>query len=449
MRHGVPRSQGQGRARPIVLLVLTRARTHRTHLARLLLLLASLQVSFVSAVVLSMQVPDRLIVGALREASAAGAVSPTEYRGTPLGTRSDRFTECLVFTTGLGETGDKGFLAEALSAGNLGSCEQAIPPLARGESPKAAQPYERFWHGYTILTRPALAVVGVDGMRVISAWLVLASLAFFVWMFPGHRLAGFTLAAVYLVTTDLLFLPDSTSHAVGAALSFFGAGLVGWVLRSGRSQHLAASALVSGSLYAFGDLLATPALSAVLATHTAAAGAWAVARRRRPALVAVGVAGGGWLAGWALTWGTKWLLVVALYGFDRFQLNVLDQILFRRSGDYPGVDKSFGAGVVAPVRYWFALNPLGSVAALVVVLLLVLLVLVVLKRGGASLADVGIMAIPVLGVLLWLEFASNHSQIHTFFSFRNVAACFAVLASATALVLLLERRPGVADQQAI
>lgn len=422
--------------------MLTLGGTRRSVLLRLLMLLTGLQVVFATSVLLSMQVPDRLILGALREASAAGAVSPTEYRGTPLGTRSDRFTECLVFTTGLGDTGDDGLLGEALAAGNLGSCAQAIPPIARGETPTAAKSYERFWHGYTLVTRPALATVGVDGMRVISGWLVLASLAFFVRMFPGHRVAGLALVAVFVGTTDLLFLPDSTSHALGMALCFTGAGLVGWAFRAGRSDLLPAAALVSGSLYAFGDLLATPAVSAVLATFTGAAGAWVAAGPRRSVVRAVAVAGAAWIAGWALTWGTKWLLDLALYGIDRVRRNVIDQILFRRSGDYPGVQDSFGAGVTAPVRYWFEVDPLRHLALVAMLILLLLLLAVVLRRGVTSLLDVGSLGLPVLGVLLWLEFASNHSQIHTFFSFRNVAACVAVLVAAAVLVLRADPRSG-------
>ena len=180
-----PRRTGRraGRAERAAALAATASSTAPRFLASVLAALLAVQVVFFAALVAAQAVPDAPIVTALATAVDDGTYGPA-YVDDGVGGRADRFTECVIVGYGVTDPDDRrNVLQRAAWGPRLESCELGaaqITRLARGEGVGADAPYYRYWSGYSVLTRPVLALWGLTGLRLVSAGLLaLAGLAAF------------------------------------------------------------------------------------------------------------------------------------------------------------------------------------------------------------------------------------------------------------------------------
>ena len=119
-------------------------------------------------------VPDGRIAAHLVVAMQRGEISAVDREVSLLGTTADHYAECVAVMIGLGDQPGnlvKRSLYSASSYGCVGSIEQLEHFARTGELPPRSD-YMRYWHGYTVLTRPALAIFGLSGTR----WLAFATL---------------------------------------------------------------------------------------------------------------------------------------------------------------------------------------------------------------------------------------------------------------------------------
>src|SRR5262245_32459237 len=122
-------------------------------------------------VLLAELVPDGRIGYHLLRAEQADVITPVDRPTTAVGTRADRFTECTALSVGLGDHPDKGFVANAMLSPTYAGCRKLQTRLRHLEATDTLAPgpsYLRYWHGYAVLTRPALGITGVAGTRWFS-----------------------------------------------------------------------------------------------------------------------------------------------------------------------------------------------------------------------------------------------------------------------------------------
>ncbi|MBF5081484.1 hypothetical protein [Quadrisphaera sp. INWT6] len=415
------------------------------------LALAAVQLLLLGGLVAAQAVPNPPVVAALAAAVADGGYGP-DYRSDRVGGRADGFTECVVLGYGVSSADDtRSLWFRATGGPRLESCQEGavqVRALAAGASVVPPATYFRYWNGYSVITRPVLATLGVPGLRLVSG-LLLALGGLALWQAARRRLgapAALALVVPVAGATNALTTPAlAFTHALslaavaaGVALTAVATGhrhLAGW-----RGAALGAGA--AGALFAYVDLLTTPAMSWALCTAVAGAVAWRSTHGRHPAAASAArrslvrallAAGAAWPVAFGGTWVCRWVVAAAVQG-PGVLTAVADKSAERLDGAGAAVDPAFGAPTSANVTYWWSTTatalPLLVVAAVAVVVALVLAV----RRGGAPrLVVAALLAAPALLVPAWYEVLSNHSQVHAFFTYRSVPAAVGVVVAACAV----------------
>ena len=380
-------------------------------------------------------VPDGRIAAHLVDAMQRGEISAVDREVSLLGTTADHYAECVAVMIGLGD--QPGNLVErslysASSYGCVGSIEQLEHFAGTGElSPRSD--YMRYWHGYAVFTRPALAIFGLSGTR----WLAFAALGLSIFAFARSVAVRFGLLPVVvilvpgLLTTDMIVGGWSIAHALGLATAWVGGWIVLCQASADRSwQVIALAAALGGAVSAYFDLMV--AIPASLALCTAAAGLATLPSQRwvnATVLRAMAVAVGGWAIGLGVMWAAKWALAWLFVDRERIVDSVRDQISFRTGGRYEGVSDNPLTGFTKNVSYWLdrPLTPLVGTAA---VFLLGTIVWRSRHRfDWPAAAWVGAaVAVVALPVIAWFTILSNHNQIHFWLTYRSVAIAFGAAA---------------------
>ena len=144
-------------------------------------------------------------------------------------------------------------------------------------------PYLRYWHGYAVVSRPALALFGVTGTRWIAY--AFSLLAVGGMCAAVKRSFGLTVTLLLvgpaLLTSDMVVAGLSASTAIGSACAWIG----GWIAMLAvavrpRWVTAALAAAVAGAISAYLDLMTTmPGALALTWSGRRSARAWRVACR--------------------------------------------------------------------------------------------------------------------------------------------------------------------------
>ncbi len=404
--------------------------------AKLAGLLAALNLVFLACLVVGAAVPDRAIVDHLVSDLDHGQF-PVSHTPDGVGGRGSTFTDCVAIGSGLGKP-DISAAARAVRMPRLSSCTDQpaqLEALERGDD-VSEDLYFRYWAGYTVLTRPLLALGGIETARMVAAGLFSMSLLLLVLVLA--RLAGYAYAvallAPLLVASNLMTLPTTgLSHALSNAVGFLGTALVAWAAT--RSwQVLASAAVIAGATYNFVDLLTTPAVTWAMTAGAAGAVAHRTFGSRAATLRSLLITGGLWPLAFALTWIARWAIAMPFLGVQQVLDAVLSKTTYRLNGATTWGSTTPGAAIRPNVTRWLDTSP-TAVPVLVVALLVIAVALVLTWRrhGRGGLLDAAIVAAPSGAVLVWLIALNNHSQIHLAFVYRNIPAMLGVVTAACVL----------------
>lgn len=391
-------------------------------------------------------IPDERIAGKLLNAAEEGRWVTAGANG--YGLVADRYTECVAFTQGLGNspelTSRWQYIAADLTLGTNG-CEGVIERLAlvaQGEA-VTALPYLRYWHGYVLLTRPLLAYTDVATMRTVIAALLAISMCLMLLQLTrtlgGWAAAAF--AAPLLLTADFFGLPESLHHSISWTVLLVSAVVaMRWADR-GR-WALATVGVLSGSVYVFFDFLLYPSVALMMIMFgvlAASVGGAVPPLRTGRRVVLAGVC---WSVGYVVTWVAKWVISALIFGLAGVVDEVGPTIAFRISGDYELVNPSLGAAVSLNWATWMDqmwLVPLVAGLSLFVVAVCAALVVSKGRPGSAyMLLYVAVSLVPVA----WLIVVSNHSQIHTWFVYRLFPSALACLTAGAVGLAMSQRANG-------
>jgi hypothetical protein len=403
---------------------------------RLLVVLLCAPLLGLVGVLVAEVVPDGRIAYHLLRAEQAGVIAPVERPTTSVGTRADRFTECLSFSVGLGDHEGEGVVANAMRSPAYVGCRRLEAGLRQLEATDTLAPgrtYLRYWHGYTVLSRPTIGITGVAGTRWIAfALLALAAggMAAAVRRAFGGVAAALLVAPVVL-TTDMIIGGLAASTAIGMSSAWLG----GWmclsaVVRRPEWRIAALIAALAGTVSAYLDLLTTTPGAFALAVVGAALGilATGVDPTLRRAWRVTAAAAVGWVAGFVWMWVSKWLIAAAVLGVDEVVDNVRSQVVFRLSGDYEGVSRSRVRGLTDNLGEWWG-QPLTPWVVVAVVGVLVVAA-VRWRRQSAVAARIGVCcALVAAPMLAWYGALNNHSQIHSWLVYRSLPVTFGALSA--------------------
>ena len=408
--------------------------------------LVALQVVFFVLLVGAQAVPNQPIIDHLAQAIQTGDYGDP-YGPDGVGGTADRFTECAELGYGVTTPNDPRSLWDLTTGGpRLSSCDDGkgeIQQLAAGDDFQTPATYFRYWSGYSILTRPVLALTDVPGLRLVVTGVFAAAVlaAFLAIARRVGAAAGFALLLPIAATTNALAMPDR-AFTHGIALATVAAGVAITAVAASRGWRAAVlGAGFSAALFCYTDLLTVPPMSWALCAGVAAAVTQVRTRDARETWRTVLAVGSAWPMAFGFTWVFRWFIGALGQGLSVFS-RVQEVSQFRLDGG--DVSHALGAGVVANWNYWTEHSvtavPVAVAAAVVV---LALLVLTVARHGVAGLSVFVAVALPALVVPAWYCVLSNHSQIHAFFVYRSLPAAVGVVLLAA--VVAARRRVHRAD----
>lgn len=413
-------------------------------LRRGILLLVAVPLVAVIASAAASLIPDRLILDSLVEGVQRSAIIDVPQVGVS-GRGVDVFSDCIALTMGLGDT-DGGLATNWLRSPTLGSCDVAIESIRRygdGQGLSGGYEYFRYWHGYTAVSRPLVAAIGVSGARIVLFWALIGVLAVFarrLWRFHG-AIAPIALLGPFLLTSDTVELARSLPHGLPALVAIAGAWGVHRAAAGPEPDgprapwsraddlRLATVAFVSGATYVYVDLLTTPPGAWALVTCAALL---ASARRLGGTRLAGrgGLVAAAWIIAWVWTWVSKWMIAATVLGIDRVRESVGDAVDERIAGEREYLDLSLFSSIELNVETWLR-HPLTPAV------LVAIAVGTLLAWRSAAHRRVWrsrlIVAAPALLPLLWFEVLRNHSLVHVLFVHRSLG----VTAGIVALALLV------------
>lgn len=401
--------------------------------ARIAILMVVLQVAFTGLLLLAAGVPDRVVVRQLAEDVRTGAYGRD---GAPdgMGGRSTSFTDCVEAGVYLGGHPDLGLLEKAIRAPRLDSCRNGageVLGLREGVLPPRDE-YFRYWNGYTVLSRPVLALGGMNALRMVSGVLLTCSLIGCVLVLAGVTGRAYALALLgpVVVSTNLMAAPaTSFSHSLSNATLLVAVAAAGWA--AGRRPTWTPYVVTAGAAsFCFMDLLTTPAVAWAWTAAVVAAATWTRGRQLRATTSAMLGAGFWWPVAFTITWVSRWLIAVPVAGFAEVRRNVTAKV-DERLGDTSTVSDVFGAAVPLNARTWLQLATAPATLALAIGV--GVLAVVLARRRRVSWALPAVLAFPALVVPGWLILLSNHSQVHDHFVYRTVPAALGVVLGAVVL----------------
>ncbi|WP_343318006.1 hypothetical protein AAFM46_12030 [Arthrobacter sp. TMP15] len=412
---------------------------------------AALQIIFFGLLIVGQAVPDKPIIDNLAQAAEKGTYG---YSGAAdrMGGTSDTFTECVVAGTGLGSI-DKNAFQRAIVMPRIGSCQQGKKQIlelaATGRiDPAQVGEYYRYWAGYTVITRPIIATVGLSGMRVVAGALLVAGLlvSFATLARRTSKWAAVGLLGPLILATNLMSTPSTSfSQSLSISVILFGTAITAWAA-SKSIKAMVFGVGLSAALFCYMDLLTTPAIPWAFCTAVVVAIAYLKTRRVKYVLLSGALATGAWIIAFAGTWASRWAFAALFLGMRTTYKNVRKTVDFRTEGEYKTVDKSIFAPSAANWNYWVNFMPTAILILAICALTIIIFLGVASKRNGwQTLLFWLVLSLPALIIFVWYEVLSNHSQIHAFFTYRGIPSAIGVLTFA-AVVLALRKVPETAPE---
>ena len=409
--------------------------TKREMLLTSTLTLLCLQLAFTALLFLSGQVPVASQVTALEKAVASGELS-NNYPKTFGDTRLDGYTECLALTVNVdGGRYDSNF-DRIVSAPKLNGCKALNTWIESGSSELTNASYYRYWNGHVVLL-PAFTYLGLSAVHLIVALGLIASLVFAMIQISkgiGIMVAILLLLPV-LITTNFMVTPLATTQGLSGIMILFSGALAAALARKHGWQGALVASLIGGAIYNFADLLTTPALAWALVAFLSSATCF-VRSGSKESIRALAASMSGWLIGYGFTWFSRWVLASTVWPWTTVAENISNQVSFRVSGEHEKVEAGFGSASMDNLYYWLNHSILAKgILFLAVAVFLIALGFVFRARSKQMYLGFAAMLIPSVLVFVWYEALSNHSQIHTFFTYRSIAIIFGVVFASSLLII--------------
>ncbi len=349
-------------------------------------------------------------------------------------TRLDNYTDALMLLTAA-YSGDESLTDRALKAYRYTTAANEDPVLVLtahymdGKEVSAVS-YERYWHGYLLLLKPLLLLFDYSEIRLVNLACTALSLFCLMLLMYKRGLGRYIPAlALSLLLVDISAIVRSLQFSSMLHLSVLASIFLLLMyerLRKDRGELLLFFAGI-GCAASFLDLLTWPlagfGIPACLMICKDRG-------RARSTLLFLLCSLGAWLLGYGAMWAGKWLILTA-FGDAEAIKNALTIAFFRSSmADEAGY--AFGYLDVLRLNLGHLVSPAGA-AALAYILFVLLLGFKSRGpgRNSASGKWPGLLLLTALP-LLWYKLMGNHSYVHHWFTYREMAvSAFALLCMAT------------------
>ncbi len=360
-------------------------------------------------------------------------------------TMTGSFTDCLMLEHAIYRNEEHSALEQAMRMYRGESCPEGgdawwpgqslVDYLDGVEQPVEAE-YARYWHGYLVLLKPLLMITSLNGLRMLGALLFPALLGAVLMVCCYQRKIGLGMAVV--AALPFLFFGTSFMSLSLSVCLYLMLGAVLAVLLTGKKEKLPILFLLVGILTAYFDFLTYPLITLCFPLCAALYGREDSTKAQWKAMAVYSLE---WCVGYAVMWGSKWILADICTGGHTIKDAL--QTVFTRAGSARGVGRISGFAEVLRCN----LAPFMNVGfALFMMLFIVCLIWKLMRHGsaqqnGAKQCNVkalllckiqrmsvffGVAVMP----LVWWFVMQNHSQEHWAYTCRNFAIVVLALVAA-------------------
>ena len=288
--------------------------------------------------------------------------------------------------------------------------------------PKDKTNYARYWHGYEIILKPLLLFFNVQEIRIINMFMQLLFLCLSILLIVEKLSRRYipiiliTLLGINPITCMLSFQFSCIYYITLLTLIF-----ILWKKDyvCDRSGYIYVF-LVDGLLCAFFDFLTYPLVALAIPLMI-----FIIADNKNSFVRNVVIPPIMWMIGYGGLWVSKWVISYLLTGYNTIR-DAFDQAKYRTSGEIytpDGFNRLSGVKINFMV---FSKSPQLIIFLLFVFIYLGLFIKRAIKQKRliytkATLAKLIPLAIVTIYPFVWYVVLLNHSYIHIFIAYRNVA----------------------------
>jgi hypothetical protein len=299
--------------------------------------------------------------------------------------------------------------------------DQAIVLMAQGVTDGLFElSYPRYWHGYLVWLKPLLLFFSVADIRIFN--MILQLTVFFCLLLLSIKKLGMK-HSVPLFFTILVLNPVTLALSFQFSSIFYIAFISAIVMLISNDKLNDKNLytylfLIIGILVAYFDFFTYPAV----AFGIPAAYYVLLNCKDKPIvqsfknLIIYGI---NWVLGYLIMWGGKWLLVSLFTDFSSFS-DAINEILLRTSSPEETESATNAlSSTVANIKIFMEWPFVLCALAFILVIIALVLKKKIVIRFNIKIA-IPLIAISLIS-FLWLFVVSNHSYVHAWFTFRELA----------------------------
>lgn len=296
--------------------------------------------------------------------------------------------------------------------------------------------YTRYWHGSMTVIRPLLTFTDIDGIKIISAIVMLVLLGISGFMLIKRKnTACFVMLILSLLLVQAFFVPFSLEFIITFVVTLLLLPL--YIHFSENDNAILLLSVSGGTLIAFTDFLTTETISILIPLtvvmlirirkneqYTFKEGALLTAK-----------CGTSWLLAYAVTFVSKWALATAVTGVDKFK-PAIASLTERTSGeaaDFENPAEQLFSAIFSNLSMLFPTpNKISTEAVIFSILLYIVLpiaIVIILNRKKKNTLPVLFIALALIP-LIRFAVLSNHSYLHSFFTYRALSVTIFAMISA-------------------
>lgn len=391
----------------------------------IIILLSSIIIGLLLLLIVYSLPTDKMLANTLRsyEIYQYEGTTPQLVRGYSY-SQLDNYTDALMLLMAIKDK-DIPLLDEVLlsyhDAYHDKANDQAIVLMAQGVTDGLFElSYPRYWHGYLVWLKPLLLFFSVADIRIFN--MILQLTVFFCLLLLSIKKLGMKYS-VPLFFTILVLNPVTLALSFQFSSIFYIAFISAIVMLISNDKLTDKNLytylfLIIGILVAYFDFFTYPAV----AFGIPAAYYVLLNCKDKPLvqsfknLIIYGI---NWVLGYLIMWGGKWLLVSLFTDFSSFS-DAINEILLRTSSPEEAESATNAlSSTIANIKIFMEWPfVLCALAFILVIIALVLKKKIVIRFNIK-------IAIPLIAIsltsFLWLFVVSNHSYVHAWFTFRELA----------------------------
>lgn len=273
--------------------------------------------------------------------------------------------------------------------------------------------YSRYWHGYLVILKPLLYFCSYPSIRYIMMFVQIALFTLLV-----VKLADKNKTLIIPVLLTWIFLNPAVTMMSLQYNSVFIVTFVSMIIIAYKSEKWQDKPLyiwgilflVTGALTSYLDLLTYPLITlGIPATLWFSFNYSASIKENLKKIIFIS---GFWTTGYSVMWGSKWLLGSIITG-ENILREASDAIQFRTSSNL--YEQSFNFSDVI-------LNQFKSSYSIIWIVLIIAVLFAIITGTKKQMLNIFVPCIFIaVYPLVWYAVLKNHSFIHSFFTYRELA----------------------------